>query len=99
LLPQQIKIPFERTRKAWSLQTVTALLSLVSPSTKEDYEAEVASLIASSIEEASIKLRLMMKEEHPRRRDVETYKAELEHGKVTDEAVVGDVSENIKIRA
>lgn len=96
---QQIEIPFERTRKAWSLQTVMALLSLVPSAPVEGYEAEVASIIASSIEEASLTLRLMKEEEHPPRRDIETYKAELECENGAGEVTVDDVSNNIKIRA
>lgn len=98
-MPQQIEIPFERTRKAWSVQTITALLSVASSSIEERYESEVASLIASSIEEASLKLRLMMKSEHLLRRDVETSKAESEHETFINEANENDVSYNIKIRA
>jgi hypothetical protein len=98
-VPQQIEIPFERTKKAWSTQTITALLSLVPSSSVERYEAEIASLIASSIEEATLKLRLLMKGEHLSRRDVATSKAELERETLISEAIENDVSDDIKISA
>jgi hypothetical protein len=81
------------------VQTITTLLSLVSSSAKKEYEAEVASLIASSMEEAASKLRLIMKSEQQSRRDVETYRAELELETVMYEDAANDVGDSIKIRA
>lgn len=89
-MPQQIDIPFEHSQKAWSQQTVETLLSLLTSTSVKD-EVEVARLIASSLEEASLKLRTLRERMPPSRQDLKAIQTESERENVVSSDTVKDM--------